>query len=100
MTLPNALAIATCSNMAIRGIKPMAAPSSEHISGKLNKTVLFPSESVVLIENGGNSNEGRPALMLPRYQIDFQRDYQMSSKDTCKMGINAYSTKMHRDLLR
>ena len=63
-TVPKDLAMATCSRIAMSGIRPIAAPSSEHISGKLNQTVELPS-SVLLIENGGSAIDGNPALISP-----------------------------------
>ena len=57
--IPKALAIATCSKMAMRGMRPIAAPSSKQMSENPMTTVVFPI--VWFIENGGKPNGGIPA---------------------------------------
>ena len=57
--------MATCSRIAINGISPMAAPSSEQISGKFKYTVEFVASSVLLMEKEGRENGGKPGLMSP-----------------------------------
>ena len=65
--IPKALATATCSRMEMSGMRPIAAPNSEQISENPKIIVVFPI--VRFIENGGSSNGGSPAWMLPENNI-------------------------------
>lgn len=57
--------MATCSKIAIRGMRPIAAPSSEQISTKLNDTVEFVASFVILTEKAGKAKDGKPGLISP-----------------------------------
>lgn len=75
--------MATCSKMAMSGMRPMAAPSSKQISENPKTTVVLPT--VRLTVKAGKPKGGSPDWISPVHQIKFE------IMDECKNKISDLS---------